>query len=126
MKQFLCLFLLIPVLTCAQKGGEIKFWVIDQITGDTLKNAQAIIIHPDSLDGKPISCNETGLFKLRPIAAGFYTISISAPGYETQVIRGILVSELKTTYLNPRLKPLKNPVADKQKSRRRKKRSASS
>ncbi|MGB9824074.1 MAG: M14 family zinc carboxypeptidase [Candidatus Hydrothermia bacterium] len=86
----------------AKKAGQgISGFVIDSLTGDTIKNVRINILPVDW----PIwTDEETGYF-FRPLLPGTYTLKFEAPGYYAKTIPGVTVSTDTTTFLSVSLAP---------------------
>ncbi|MEO0198603.1 MAG: M14 family zinc carboxypeptidase [candidate division WOR-3 bacterium] len=80
-----------------RKAGQgICGFVLDAVTGDTIKNARITILPTDW----PIWTDwETGYF-YRPLLPGSYTLRVEAPGYYPSEIQGIIVNSDTSTHIN--------------------------
>jgi len=86
----------------AKKAGQgIGGFVIDSLTGDTIKNARITTLPVDW----PIWTDKfTGDF-IRPLLPGNYSIRVEAPGYIPKVIQNIQVVQDTLTWVNVYLAP---------------------
>ena len=82
----------------AQSGGAIKGKVIDKATREGIPFAVVTV----SMNGVTAGGTQTDLngeFQIKPLSAGVYSVKVQYTGYQPVEIKGVVVSELKTTYL---------------------------
>ncbi len=82
----------------AQSGGGIKGKVIDKATREGVPFAVVTV----SLNGVTAGGAQTDLdgeFQIKPLNAGSYIVKIQYTGYQSVEYKGVIVSDLKTTYL---------------------------
>ena len=83
----------------AQSGGGIKGKVIDKTTREGIPFAVVTV----SMNGVTAGGTQTDLngeFQIKPLAAGIYTMKIQYTGYQPVEYKGVIVSDLKTTYFD--------------------------
>ena len=78
--------------------------VTDAVTGAPIQGAEIFITGHDE-DGSQVTSRYTGGKYYRPIKAGTYNLSVSAPGYITQSISGVSVSDGTGTLVDIALVP---------------------
>jgi Carboxypeptidase regulatory-like domain/TonB-dependent Receptor Plug Domain len=83
----------------AQSGGEIKGKVVDKATREGVPFA-VVTVTKDGVNAGGAQTDFNGEFKIKPLAAGTYIVKIQYTGYQPIEVKGVVVSELKTTYLN--------------------------
>jgi len=86
-------------IATAQSGGGIKGKVVDKATREGVPFAVVTV----TLNGVTSGGTQTdinGEFHIKPLNAGVYVVKVQYTGYQTQEITGVVVSDLKTTYLN--------------------------
>lgn len=115
-KGFFLLFSVIMYSSLFGQGfGEIKAFVTDKLTGDTIAGCNAFILKPDSLRERIVISDAKGLCRFKAVPEGFYTLVFSYPGYQNDTVSSILVSAVKTTYLRAKLIPLRHADPGKKK-----------
>ncbi|MCX6311774.1 MAG: TonB-dependent receptor [Bacteroidetes bacterium] len=85
-------------VSTAQSGGGIKGKVIDKATREGIPFAVVTV----SMNGVTAGGTQTDLdgeFQIKPLAAGVYIVKIQYTGYQSVEQKGVIVSDLKTTYL---------------------------
>lgn len=83
----------------AQSGGEIKGKVVDKATREGIPFA-VVTVSKDGVNAGGTQTDLNGEFRIKPLGAGTYTVKIQFSGYQPLEVKGVVVSELKTTYLN--------------------------
>jgi hypothetical protein len=93
------------ILYIIRKAGcGIAGFVLDQTTGDTIKEARITVLEI----GWPVFTDpETGDF-VRVLLPGTYTVRAEAPGYEPQTLSNVVVYEDSLTYIEFHLSPAEN------------------
>ncbi|CAN5769141.1 hypothetical protein BH11BAC7_BH11BAC7_17280 [soil metagenome] len=82
----------------AQSGGGIQGKVIDKSTREGVPFAVVTV----SMNGVTAGGAQTDLdgeFTIKPLNAGVYTVKVQYTGYQPVEYKGVIVSDLKTTYL---------------------------
>lgn len=100
-KLYVMLAVLVASVTAAyaQSGGEIKGKVVDKATREGVPFA-VVTVTKDGVNAGGGQTDLNGEFRIKPLAAGVYTVKIQFTGYQPLEVKGVVVSELKTTYLN--------------------------
>jgi hypothetical protein len=120
-KIALVVLLLISYYSSAQSGGGIHPSVIrkdpqrkgscyDQPLLDSVQITAYIPGTTDTLRGVTDS---PGDFYLKPVPAGIYTVKASLLGYMPAELKGVIVSEMKYTYICIELTPVELPAKKK-------------
>lgn len=99
-KLYVVLAILLAGVTAAyaQSGGAIKGKVIDKATREGVPFAVVTV----SLNGVTAGGAQTDLdgeFQIKPLTAGSYIVKVQYSGYQPVEVKGVIVSDLKTTYL---------------------------
>lgn len=100
-KLYVVLAILLAGVTSsfAQSGGAINGKVIDKATREGIPFAVVTV----SLNGVTAGGAQTdldGAFTIKPLSAGVYNVKVQYTGYQPVEIKGVIVSDLKTTYLS--------------------------
>lgn len=100
-KLYVVLAILLASVTVAsaQSGGEIKGKVVDKATREGVPFA-VVTVTKDGVNAGGTQTDLNGEFRIKPLAAGTYIVKIQFTGYQPVEVKGVVVSELKTTYLN--------------------------
>jgi len=97
MKKTMFIAVLMGVSICiSAQSGAIYGKVVDEF-GDPAPLASIKLINGAHVSGT--TSDLEGLFKIKPIAAGTYTVEVSFIGYKTINIAGVNVSNNKITFL---------------------------
>lgn len=99
-KLYVVLAILLAGVTTsfAQSGGGINGKVIDKATREGVPFAVVTV----SMNGVTAGGAQTDLdgeFTIKPLNAGVYVVKVQYTGYQAVEIKGVIVSDLKTTYL---------------------------
>jgi hypothetical protein len=99
-KLYAVLVILLTSVTVAsaQEGGAIKGKVVDKATREGIPFAVVTV----SKDGVMAGGSQTDLngdFQIKPLTPGTYTLKVQFTGYQPVEVKGIVVSDGKTTYL---------------------------
>ncbi len=99
-KLYVVLAILLAGVTTsfAQSGGGINGKVVDKATREGVPFAVVTV----SMNGVTAGGAQTDLdgeFTIKPLNAGVYTVKVQYTGYQSVTINGVIVSDLKTTYL---------------------------
>lgn len=99
-KLYVVLVILLASVTIAsaQDGGAIKGKVIDKATGEGVPFAVVTVIK-DGVTSGGGQTDINGEFLIKPLAPGVYVVKVQFTGYQPVDIQGVVVSDLKTTYL---------------------------
>lgn len=99
MKKLGILFALLsfPIFFYAQQYGEIQGRVLDSDGKTTLPGASISLEIAGTLRGDVSDVD--GDFKIKPLAAGVYTVTVSYTGHQSQVIEDVVVRPDKITEL---------------------------
>jgi hypothetical protein len=87
----------------------IKGTITDAISAAPIKAKIEVLNHDTVQDSSFIYSDSENGFYAKMIAAGTYTLKISAPNYNTKQISGVSVANRNTTLLNIQLEPT-NPI----------------
>jgi hypothetical protein len=97
MKTTILMAVLMGVSICiSAQSGAIHGKVVDEF-GDPAPLASIKLINGANVSGT--TSDLEGLFKIKPLAAGTYTVEVSFIGYKTININGVNVSNNKITFL---------------------------
>lgn len=103
---FILLFILFHSFLFAQKGGAIRPDVTQKIDGKpycykgpVLDSIELFAFIPGTTDTIRGISDSVGSAFLKPIPPGIYTVAAKAPGYVPAEYKGVIVSDMKTTYL---------------------------
>lgn len=84
--------------------GAITGTVQDQ-SGALIPDAQVTLVSPDTGFKLVTKADRSGVYVFSPIKIGNYTVTTSAPGFETTVQTNIMLSLGQRLNISPRLKP---------------------
>jgi len=91
-------FLLASVsIVIAQSGGGIKGKVIDKTTREGIPFA-VVTVSLNGINAGGTTTDLNGEFQIKPLVAGIYLMKIQYTGYQPVEYKGVIVSDLKTTY----------------------------
>jgi hypothetical protein len=100
------LLLLVLALACAgalaQANSTITGIVTDQ-TGATIAGAKIVLTDPATGVTKTTESGSTGLYDIPGLNPGTYTLSVSAPGFQTFEQKGVVVNVSATFRVDPKL-----------------------
>lgn len=82
----------------AQEGGAIKGKVIDKATREGVPFA-IVTVTKDGVSAGGAQTDLNGDFQIKPLAPGTYTVKVQFTGYQPVELQGVVVADLKTTYL---------------------------
>ncbi|WP_234572742.1 TonB-dependent receptor [Rhodohalobacter sp. 614A] len=96
---FSLIILVFPVITSAQVPTQtIRGQVTDEASGASIPGVSIILIDSDPFKGTTTDAN--GEFRLTNVPVGRQSIRFSFVGYETQLVRDIMVSSAREVVLN--------------------------
>ncbi len=81
-----------PVLAANNTAGSMKGTITDASSQSALAGATVTITNKANGSSTSVTVNDKGTFKVPSLSIGDYKITISKPGYETQVIESAKVS----------------------------------
>jgi len=114
MKQFLIILLtVLAVNSYAQNTGAIKGKVTDSKTGEMLKGAVVRVVGTNF--GTQV--NEDGIYFIKNLAPGTYSLQVSYIGYQSTTIKGIKLRGNETTVKDLAIIPLSSQLFEAAKSR---------
>ena len=101
LRKLLALFLIgfISITYAQDRPGEIRGKVSDKGSGETLPTASVVV----EKDGQFVAGGTTdmdGMYVIKPLQPGTYTVKASFMGYATQPVDKVLISPNKITTLN--------------------------
>lgn len=82
----------------AQSGGAIKGKLVDKATKEGIPFA-VITCSLNGVNAGGATTDLNGEFMLKPLSAGSYNVKAQYTGYQPTEMKGIMVGELKTTYI---------------------------
>ncbi len=99
-KIYLVITILLVSLTLAtaQSGGAIKGKVIDKATREGVPFA-IVTVSMNGVNAGGAQTDLDGNYQIKPLNAGVYSVKIQYTGYKPVEIVGVIVSDLKTSYL---------------------------
>lgn len=111
-KHYLLLFSFFPLLLHAQTGGALKALVVSGITNEPLDSVRVLAYRDSAVSPQGASAytsipvlvdsaftDSTGMIFIKHLRPGIYIIRASKAGMLPVNIQGIVISELKTTYI---------------------------
>lgn len=99
-KIYFALAILLAGVTVAtaQSGGGIKGKVVDKATREGIPFA-VVTVSMNGVNAGGAQTDLDGEFQIKPLGAGVYIVKVQYTGYQTYEKKGVIVSDLKTTYL---------------------------
>ncbi|MFT6814154.1 MAG: outer membrane receptor protein involved in Fe transport [Sphingobacteriales bacterium] len=96
--------LIIFIVTAWSQGGngEIKGTLTDKVTGDPIPFANVIVVQGGVQKGGATT-NFDGMFSIKPLEAGSYTLVAKFIGFTEINIPGIIVNSERTTFVSPKM-----------------------
>lgn len=91
---------LVSVATVVAQSGALKVTVKEKETGETIPGAIVTAELNGVPVGKPALTDIDGQIILKPLNAGSYTIKAQYTGRQDVIIKGVVVSADKTSYIN--------------------------
>lgn len=111
-KNFLLLFSFFSSFLHAQTGGALKALVVSGLTNEPLDSVRVLVYRDSVVSPQGASAytsipvlvdsaftDSSGMIFIRNLRPGIYIIRASKAGMLPVNIRGIVISELKTTYI---------------------------
>lgn len=89
------------IIEPGQSSTTLKGAILNSIDKSPVAGATIVVIET----GNKASCNEKGIYQIKPIAAGIYTISISAPKYKDKTEQQVTVKQGQNTTMDFALDP---------------------
>ncbi|MBI3509221.1 MAG: TonB-dependent receptor [Bacteroidetes bacterium] len=83
----------------AQSGGAIKGKVIDKATREGIPFA-VVTVSSNGVNAGGTTTDMNGEFQIKPLNAGVYLVKVQYAGYQPLEVKGVIVSDLKTTYFD--------------------------
>lgn len=104
MKRILLLFLAVFFsASLTAQTGEIQGKVLDPELGEGLPFATVTTVVQGTLTGAQTDFD--GFYSIKPLPPGSYEVTVKYVGYQTQVIKDVLVSADKSTFLDIEMSP---------------------
>ena len=124
--RFAAIFSAVLISCClaAQSGGAIRPAVVNNLSdtgyckGLPLDSVKIVAFIPGTTDTLRAVTDTTGKANLKPIPGGTYVVLASKNGFVSREIKGVIVSEMKTTYLCIEMHPVISPETKKRRKKR--------
>ncbi|MEO7029557.1 MAG: carboxypeptidase-like regulatory domain-containing protein, partial [Acidobacteriaceae bacterium] len=94
----------LPVTHAQQTLGAVSGSVTDA-TGAVIPGASITLVNDQTTATRSTTSNNTGTYSVQDLFIGTYTLTIAAPGFNTQRLNGVRVQADRTATLSIRLKP---------------------
>lgn len=104
-------FLILSIAMTYAQNSRLKGTILDKETREGIPFVYIVLLQ-NSIIIKATSCSYSGDYSLKPIKADIYDMKVSSAGFQTVLVKGIIIEDWRVEFLDVLMKPETNNPMD--------------